>query len=141
MAEILGKAHDLATLICQSDVMDHYMSCKKALENDKEAQKKISDFQIKKEQYEEVQRFGRWHPDYQRVTRETREFKRELDSMEVIARFKKAEFELEKLLHSISKTIATAVSDQIKVPSDHPLLNMESAGCGCGTGGSCGCRS
>ncbi len=142
-ATLLAEAGELSELICRSETMAHYIACKKELEQDREAQRKISAFQIKKDEYEEVQRFGKWHPDYERVTKETRQLKRELERLEVVSRFKQAEFKLEELLFEVSKIIAGAVSDTIKVPSDHPLLSVGGGGCGtgCGTGGSCGCRT
>lgn len=143
MAQLLDEAGQLSELICRSETMARYITCKKALEQDQEAQRKISAFQIKKNEYEEVQRFGKWHPDFERVTKETRKLKRELDQLEVVSRFKEAEFKLEELLFEVSKIIAGAVSGDIKVPSDHPLLSLGGGGCGtgCGTGGSCGCRT
>lgn len=78
--------------------------------------KNIRQFIRIKEQYEEVQRFGRYHPDYKEVTRKTRAYKREVDMDQNVAAFRRAEMDLQSLLDEISLLLASAVSENIKVP-------------------------
>jgi cell fate (sporulation/competence/biofilm development) regulator YlbF (YheA/YmcA/DUF963 family) len=137
---VLGKAYDLADMIAESEVMREYKETKLALMNDSEAQQKIAEFQKLKEKYEEIQRFGLYHPDYRKVSKEIRVFKREMDLMPTVYAFKMAEIALDKLLYNISLLIAHSVSETIKVPSTNPFFQMESGESGCSTGGcnSCG---
>ncbi|KXG10434.1 hypothetical protein AT864_01025 [Anoxybacillus sp. P3H1B] len=140
--EILNKAESLGKMIVQSAAAEYYRSCWQRLKNDRVAQQLIKQFIAIKERYEEVQRFGKYHPDYQTVMKEIREIKRKLDFHDSIAAFKKAENELQELLDEVSVLIGRAVSEQVKVPTGNPYFTALS-GCsgGCGTGGSCGCRS
>ncbi len=138
---ILSSAQDIADLILASDEMKTYIQTKKTLAHNEEAQKKIRAFQRLKIQHEEVDRFGKYHPDYSRVNEEVRLMRRELQTMPAVRAFKKAESAMDDLLYHVCRTIADGVSDSIKVPSDNPLYQLGgscSTG-GCGTGGSCGC--
>ncbi|MCZ0703989.1 cell fate (sporulation/competence/biofilm development) regulator YlbF (YheA/YmcA/DUF963 family) [Natronobacillus azotifigens] len=136
---LLDQTDRIGNLINQSEQMDRYIQAKKRLENDKEAQALITAFYNMKEQYEEVQRFGRYHPDFSKVTKEIRVLKREVDMHEVVAAFKVAERDIQILLDDISERIAFSVSKQIKVPRDGALFTE--GGCGCGSGGGCGCKA
>lgn len=134
--DILDKSEQLGKMILQSDVMEEYKCSRKALEEDQEAQQLIKAFTDIKEHYEDVQRFGRYHPDYNQIMKDVRTKKRAMDMNEKVAKFKIAERSLQKLLDEISQYIAESVSDQIKVPKDGAALSDV----GCGSGGSCGCR-
>ena len=120
--------------------MNKYNEAKRALENDKEAQQLIAIFEKTKEQYEDVQRFGRYHPDYSQIMKDIRAHKRDMDMNEKVAAFKVAERNLQSLLDEVSEILARSVSEQIKVPKDGAILTE--GGCGCGSGSSgCGCRA
>ncbi len=139
--EILDEARNLSLMILQSELAEEYRSCLYTLQKDREAQKLIAEFQVMKEKYEEVQRFGRYHPDFRTVSKETRELKRKLDLHETIADFKKAEDNLQGVLDEISVILGGAVSKHIKVPTGNPYFDsMSSCGGGCGSGGACGCK-
>ncbi|EPR28058.1 putative cytosolic protein [Geobacillus sp. WSUCF1] len=139
--EILDKAEALAKMIVESDVADEYRRAFWRLKQDRRAQQLTARFVKLKERYEEVQRFGKYHPDYRDVMKEVREAKRELDLHETVAAFKEAEKAMQELLDEISVLIGKAVSEHVKVPTGNPYFL--SAGCsgGCGAGGSCGCRT
>ncbi|ALA69294.1 regulator [Geobacillus stearothermophilus 10] len=139
--EILDKAEALAKMIVESDVADEYRRAFWRLKQDRRTQQLIARFVKLKERYEEVQRFGKYHPDYRDVMKEVREAKRELDLHETVAAFKEAEKAMQELLDEISVLIGKAVSEHVKVPTGNPYFL--SAGCsgGCGAGGSCGCRT
>ncbi|GEN35000.1 YlbF family regulator [Aneurinibacillus danicus] len=141
--EVMERAYRIGELLTGSEEMKRYLESRRRMEQDPEAEAKIASFNRMKEVYEEVQRFGKYHPDYNKVTREIRQKKREMEQVASVAAFKKAEDELDELLYRVSRTIADAVSKSIKVPSNNPLYEMM-GGCGsggCGTGGSCGCSA
>lgn len=136
LTNILLETDQLARLIVQSEEAKQFQLTKKNLAQDMEAQKLIKEFIEKKEQYEEVERFGKFHPDYKRIKTEMREAKRRLDLNAQVAQFKKAERELENILNDVSKIIANAVSEQIKVPTGNPFWDTQGCGGkGCGKGG------
>ncbi|MFK9092304.1 YlbF family regulator [Bacillus salipaludis] len=136
--ELLENAEGLAKMVLDSDIAEQYQICLYKMQNNKETKRKINQFVNLKELYEEVQRFGKYHPDYKRVMMQIREYKREMDLDPFVAEFKLAENDLQSLLDQISMLIGSAVSKHIKVPSGN-LFFDSGHGSGCGGGGSCGC--
>lgn len=138
-ADILDESELVADMVLHSDIMKEYQHARKQLDEDKEAQNLIRTFAEVKDHYEDVQRFGRYHPDYYDIMRQVRSKKRDMDLNDKVAQFKIAERNLQKLLDEISQYVAESVSDQIKAPKDGAALT--DSGCGCGSGGACGCAS
>ena len=141
IVDLLDHSEAIGDMVMNSETMHQYNQAKFALENDKEAQRLIKQFADMKEHYEDVQRFGRYHPDYNTIMKKVRAVKREMDMHEKVATFKKAEREVQKLLDEISQSVAFSVSDQIKVPKNGMALTDSGCSGGCGSGGSCGCAS
>ncbi|SDJ74692.1 YlbF family regulator [Sediminibacillus albus] len=139
LVDIIDKSEALGQMILQSDIMEEYHKQKRQLEEDQQAQKLISDFAYMKEQYEEVQRFGRYHPDYNQIMKDVRATKREMDMNDKVASFKMAERNLQQFLDEVSELVAHSASQQVKVPKDGAAL--QDSGCGCGSGGGCGCQA
>ncbi|MBM7095890.1 MULTISPECIES: YlbF family regulator [Alteribacter] len=138
-ADVLHSAYDLGDFVTSSEVYVDYIDAKKRMDKDKEAARLVSEFLKLKEDYDEVQRFGKYHPDYKRVTKEVREAKRMVDLHDSIAEYKKAEKELESMLRDVSLIIADTVSKSVKVPTGNPFFDQDGCSGGCGSGGSCGC--
>jgi cell fate (sporulation/competence/biofilm development) regulator YlbF (YheA/YmcA/DUF963 family) len=140
--ELLDESDHVANMVLQSDVAENYRQCLYRLNKDSHAQALIAEFVKIKEQYEDVQRFGKYHPDYKTITRQVRDVKRQVDLHATIAAFKKAESELQNLLDEISVILGQAVSEHVKVPTGNPFFDTgSSCGGGCGSGGSCGCSA
>lgn len=135
--DILDHTEKLGKMILESDVMEHYRNKKNALHADKDAQSLIKSFNEMKEHYEDIQRFGRYHPDYTEIMKKVRSAKREMDMNDKVAEFKIAERNLQRLLDEISQFVAHSVSEQIKAPIDGAALTDT----GCGHGGACGCSA
>ncbi|HZG73688.1 MAG TPA: YlbF family regulator [Chondromyces sp.] len=139
---IVEKAEELAHMILQSELAERYRFFYHKLYHDSQTSRKVHRFNRLKEQYEEVQRFGRYHPDYSRIMKEVREAKRDMDLDENVAQFRVVENELQQLLDKVSALIGHSVSKGIKVPSGNPFFESgSSCGGGCGSGGSCGCSA
>lgn len=140
--DILDKAERLGEILLESEEMIAYQHAKEELENNQEAQQLISAFINIKMHYEDVQRFGRYHPDFSQIMRDVRATKREMDMNEKVAAFKVAERNIQRLLDDVSEVIAQSVSPQIMVPKDGALFTE--GGCasgGCASGGSCSCQA
>jgi len=136
---ILDYSEQVAEMVLNCEVMEEYQQKKATLEQDNEAQKLIKAFTNIKEHHDDIQRFGRYHPDYQEIMKKVRSTKRAMDMHDTVATFKVAERNLQTLLDEISQHIANSVSDQIKAPKDGAALSDSS--CGCSSGGGCGCAS
>ncbi|MFD2656244.1 YlbF family regulator [Gracilibacillus thailandensis] len=140
IVDILDKSEALGQMVLESDVMQDFYKAKEVMEQDERAQELITSFNQIKQSYDEVERFGRYHPDYSKIMKEIRVAKREMDMHESIAAYKMAETNLQKFLDEISQLVAFSVSDKVKVPMDGAALT--DGGCGCGSGSSgCGCRA
>ncbi|MGM9928981.1 MAG: YlbF family regulator [Bacillus sp. (in: firmicutes)] len=137
--EILQSADELVEMISQSEIGENYFISLYKLKNDAEAQQKIQRFVSMKERFEEVQRFGKYHPDYKYVNLETRTRKREMDLHPTVIEFKQAENKLQEILDEISSIIGRSVSPHIKTPGGNPFFESGCSSGGCGSGGSCGC--
>lgn len=139
-ADILDRSELLGKMVMQSDVMEAYKNSRESLDKDMEAQQLIKAFTDIKLHYEDVQRFGRYHPDYNEIMKKVRSTKRAMDMNDKVAAFKIAERNLQKLLDDICQHVALSVSSQIKAPKDGAALT--DGGCGCGSGSSgCGCKA
>lgn len=139
--KLLDKSDDLSKMILDSIVMDEYKRAYYDLQNDDIAQQLIKEFNDMKLNYEEIERFGTYHPDYREIMSNVRRAKRKMDMNDKVASFKIAERQLQQLLDEISELIAHSVSDQIKVPKEDGFLANSDCGTGCGTGGTCGCQA
>lgn len=135
--ELLEQSEILAKMILDSDIASQYRICLYNLRESQETQKKISNFIKLKDLYEEVERFGKYHPDYKKIMVQVRQAKREMDLDTFVAEFKIAENDLQGLLDEISVLIGGAVSKNIKVPTGDPFFEHSSCSGGCGSGGGC----
>ncbi|MEK8131932.1 YlbF family regulator [Paenibacillus filicis] len=133
MSTMLMGAYDLADLIKNSADTADYLYWKQRKDSDAEVQLLVKEFLKSKEKFQECERFGHYHPNYHEALDQVRAVEAKLDAVESVRRFKEAERRLDELLYSVSETIARAVSDTIKVPSNDPLASTG----GCSSGGSC----
>lgn len=138
---IIEESETLSDMLLSSEVIQEYRRANHAVYSNASLAKAIRDFTDMKERYEEVQRFGRYHPDYKTVMKDIRIQKRELDMNEHVAALRLAENDVQRLLNEISAILATSVSDSIKVPAGDSFFVDSSCGGGCGTGGSCSCSA
>lgn len=139
--EVLEHAEKLGKMITESEDFDIYSKRKAELYKDSEAKKLMDDFSKMKEHYDDVQRFGRYHPDYSKIMKEIREQKRDLDMHDTVAIYKQSETQLQGLLDDVSEIVAHSISHNIKAPRDGIALKDTGSGCGCGSGGACGCQA
>lgn len=136
-AYILDEADQLSSMILSSDLAKNLREAHRDVYSDELLVKQIATFNKLKEQYEEVQRFGKYHPDYYTVMKKIRKEKRKLDENEKVARLKLAENDFQQMLDEVSLIIGKSVSEAVKVPVNNILSNT----CGCSTGGGCSCSA
>ena len=139
---ILDEVDELSAMILSSEQAQKLRLAFNAVYEDAELSATIKAFQRLKDQYEDVQRFGKYHPDYHTIMKDIRTAKRQLDMDEKIATLKLAENDYQDLLDEISLLIGHSVSEAVKVPVSNPFFATGSAcGSGCGTGGGCSCSA
>jgi cell fate (sporulation/competence/biofilm development) regulator YlbF (YheA/YmcA/DUF963 family) len=138
MSALLLHAYDLSDLIKRSAEMADYLYWKQAMESDPAVQEAVRQFARKKEKLEECERFGRFHPDYRTALEEAEQAREQLNRFECVREFRRAEEALDDLLYTVATTIARAVSDSVKVPSNR-LPDVRGCGAGGACSGNCGC--
>jgi len=138
-AFILDEADALSSMILNSELVHNYRKAHHAVYSDQVLVEKIAAFNRMKEQYEDVQRFGKYHPDYHKITKEIRKQKRELDLNEKVANLRLVENQLQDMLDEISLIIGKSVSEAVKVPVSNPFFETACHSGGCGSGGKCSC--
>lgn len=141
-ALIMDEVDKLNTMIVSSEIVKTYSKVKQSVYDDLALVNEINDFTKMKDQYEDVQRFGRYHPDYDKVMKDVRVKKRTLDLDNRVAELKLAENDVQDLLDEIALLIGKTVSESVKVPVSNPFFASDSScGSSCGTGGSCSCSA
>ncbi|MEB6111836.1 YlbF family regulator [Kurthia gibsonii] len=139
---ILDEVDQLNDLILNSDVHRQLVDATESVYSNPSLVQKITEFNKTKDLYEDVQRFGKYHPDYTQIMKLIRTQKRELDMDETISALKVAENEFQDLLDEIGIIIGKTISEAVKVPVSNPFFQTDT-GCGgsCGTGGGCSCSA
>lgn len=135
---ILDKIDELNQMIINCDIYRNYIYFHNMLIEDIDVQNKIQHFSLMKLEFEDVSRFGKYHPDFSTKRRELNQFKKELDLNPVIMEFKRAEFKLQELLDEVLYHTCIEVSENVNIVSDNPFFQMAQGGCA--TGGSCSCN-
>ncbi|MEO3947553.1 YlbF family regulator [Gorillibacterium sp. CAU 1737] len=129
-SDLLVRAYELGDMINSSAEMADYLYWKEQMGRDDRAHQAIQAFQRKKDLFEECTRFGHFHPNYHEALTEAEKAREELDAVESIRSFRRAESELDELLYAVAELVARSVSESVKVPK-----NGEDAGGGCSSGG------
>ncbi|MFC4598825.1 YlbF family regulator [Cohnella hongkongensis] len=137
LALLLTRAYELGESLVRSASAAEYAYWKAEVLQDAKVQDLKKQFLQAKEKFAECERFGRFHPDYNAALEQVYEAQKRLDEVESVRKYKAAENSLDELLTDISRTLAFAVSQSIKVPDNNP--NPKASGCG--NGGSCSCGS
>lgn len=138
---VIDMAEELSEMLLCSEVVKTYRDAYDRVYSDADLRQEILRFNKMKEQYEDVQRFGRYHPDYKVIMKEIRLQKRALDLRQEVAALRLAENDVQALLDEIGRMIGQSVSDAVKVPAGDGAFTNSSCGSGCGTGGSCSCSA
>ena len=141
--DVMDQSDLLCSMVLSSEQFYQYLDAHRAVYTDTSLVGEVNSFTRLKEQYEEVQRFGKYHPDYSKVMKDIRVTKRKLDMVDAVAHLKVAENDLQDLLDEVSLLIGKSVSEGVKVPVSNPFFASSGSSCGsgCGTGGSCSCSA
>ena len=138
--EILDQIDVIIDKIKQSEPYVNFVKQSIILEQDKNAQSLIIAFNRLKEDFEEVSRFGKYHPDFSEKRRALNKAKKTLDMNESVIEFRRAEFQLQTMLDTVLYEACIGISQHVNIVSTNPLFAVGSGG-GCSTGGSCGCST
>lgn len=135
--DILDDIEDISDMIVQSDIYVSYRRAKMQLDADDEASLLYQAFLKVKDKYDEVMRFGKYHPDYKDIMLETRKRKRAYEMLPVVMEYKAKEVALQNLIDEVMSKIAFAVSEHVKIETGNPFF--QTGHDGCASGGTCNC--
>ncbi|MDW8799104.1 YlbF family regulator [Staphylococcus pseudoxylosus] len=134
---VLDEIEALSDKILESRLYQEYREAEQALANNDEAHLLYQAFLKSKDKYDEIMRFGKYHPDYQNVMLDTRKRKRAYEMLPVVMDHKQKEVALQELIDQVIVKIAYAVSENVKIEAGNPFFQKDAGGCA--TGGSCSC--
>ena len=134
---ILDDVEALSDMIVDSVIYHDYIEAKELLYQDDEAHLLYSAFLKSKDKYDDVMRFGRYHPDYQNVMLDTRRRKRAYEMLPNVMDYKSKEVQLQNLIDEVLTKIALSVSENVKIEVGNPFFKTDSKGCA--SGGTCNC--
>lgn len=133
----LDEIEALSDKILESRLYQEYREAEQALADNDEAHLLYQAFLKSKDKYDEIMRFGKYHPDYQSVMLDTRKRKRAYEMLPVVMDHKQKEVALQELIDQVIVKIAYAVSENVKIEAGNPFFQKDAGGCA--TGGSCSC--
>ncbi|GGG87022.1 YlbF family regulator [Staphylococcus pragensis] len=134
---ILDDIDVLSDMIVQSELYYDYREAQERLNHEDEAHLMYQAFLKSKMKYDEVMRFGKYHPDYQNVMMDTRRRKRAYEMLPVVMDYKSKEVALQNLIDEVVSKIAFSVSENVKIEAGNPFFKTDHNGCA--TGGTCNC--
>ncbi|MGW7900670.1 YlbF family regulator [Staphylococcus shinii] len=134
---VLDEIEALSDKILESRLYQEYRQAEQVLANNDEAHLLYQAFLKSKDKYDEIMRFGKYHPDYQNVMLDTRKRKRAYEMLPVVMNHKQKEVALQELIDQVIVKIAYAVSENVKIEAGNPFFQKDAGGCA--TGGSCSC--
>jgi len=121
--KVLNLVYDLVDEIKSKEEYIRLLELKKIMDNDPYIIDLLDTFNKSKIKFEEVSKYGKYHPDLKKVQLELAEIKTEVFTNNVIMEYKKLEKELQKILDDTSREIAQGVSPNIKHPNEMGLIN------------------
>lgn len=136
--EIMDFLDSLNDMVMNTEEYKNYCKYKGLLDTDDEVRNMIKHFARLKEDFIDVERFGKYHPDFSSKRREINQYKKMLDMHPIIMEYRRAEFQLQSLLDEILFIVGQSVSPHANIVSSNPFFS-NSSNSGCATGGSCSC--
>ena len=121
--KVINAVYELVDEIKDSKAYIRLLELKKIMDTDSVIIKLITDFNEDKIKYNEVSKYGKYHPDLKAVRIALSKSKEALFANEVISEYKELEKEIQKTLDSISRKIARSVSPKVKHPNEIGLIN------------------
>lgn len=120
--KLINITYDLVDEIKQSKAYTRLIELQECMSNDQHLQQLITQFNKSKTKYDDISKYGKYHPDLKSVQVQFSEDKNSLYSHPVIVEYKQLERDIQSLLNHVSKEIAQAVSTKIKHPNEIGLI-------------------
>ena len=131
--EIENLVADLSQKINESQLVAAYVGSFFEMDKNQEVDQIRKDFVEAKTDFEKIEAYGKYAPDFKEKRRAVRKVKRVLDTNELVSEFKFNETSLQNMLDYVTFDIAKSISDEIKIDAGNPFFEFAKRGCG----GSC----
>lgn len=128
--EIEDQIDQLVETILNSEQAKLYISYAKKVQSSPTVQEKAAAFMKAKENFEKIESYGKYAPDFTEKRRVLRAAKRNLDVDEIVAQFRFFETDFQDILDQTSYAVAQSVSKEIKVDAGNPFFEFAKKGCG-----------
>ena len=122
-ANIINQTYELVDEIKENEIYIRLVELKHIIETDQDIVALVETFNKVKVKYEEVQKYGKYHPDLKKVSLELKDIKETLYTNGIIKEYKQLEKKLQRMLDDISRSVAQTVSHKIKHPNEMGLIN------------------
>jgi len=120
--EIIESVYELVDEIKSKEAYKRLLELRKVVDNDSEISVLIEQFQHWNTTYDELKKYGKYHPDLKRVQQSFTTAKIALYEHPIVAEYKRLENELQQELNRISASIASSVTTKIKHPNEIGLM-------------------
>lgn len=120
--EIIHKVYDLIDEIKSLDVYLKMQELVLKINQDKELQEQIQQFNQIKNKYSMVKKYGDYHPDLDQVKTALSQAKKALYLNPDVKAYKECEQTIQELLNQISSKLGQAVSKYVPIPNEMGLL-------------------
>lgn len=121
--ETLTILYELIDEIKKQDKYQKLLLLRKEVNNNIEIQSMIETFNKNKTKFEEVSKYGKYHPDLKKVQKELSESKNQLFLNDVVKEIKQLEKDIQHDLDKISREISQSISNKIRFPNELGLIN------------------
>lgn len=120
--EIIECTYELVDELKSSTEYKRLLELKTVMEEDPLIIQLVEEFRKWNTTYEDVRKYGKYHPDLKRTQIAFSNAKKALYEHPVVAEYKRLEQNLQQLLDHISSAIATSISTKIKHPNEIGLM-------------------
>lgn len=120
--EIFLKTYELIDEIKAVSEYQRLIELQSIIKIDEELSSLILEFKELNKKYEEVSKYGKYHPDLKDVQKRFSTKKIELYNHPLIKEYKQCEKKIELILTEVASKLATSVSKKIKHPNELGLI-------------------
>jgi cell fate (sporulation/competence/biofilm development) regulator YlbF (YheA/YmcA/DUF963 family) len=132
--EIENDCDVLKDVLIHSKAFQQLLVAKRQMENDAEVGKLRFEFLMKKERFEEYEKYAEDKKKLQSLKLEMIRAKRKLDMNEVVSNYRLLHTEIQSLLDTIVTSIAGSIDEEIKVDAGSALFKNNGCKGGCAHG-------
>lgn len=120
---VLNAVYDLVDEIKSKEEYKRLKELKIVLDSDPSLIELLDEFKKSKIKFEEVSKYGKYHPDLNQAQLDLAKIKTKVFTNEIISEYKLLENKIQKLLDDVSRQIAQSISPKIKFPNEMGLIN------------------